>query len=45
MGVIGEWEEAEVIQREAGRRILKCNGKTANPASARRIRVVEFKLA
>ena len=41
-GAMGEWEEAEVIQRETGRRILKCNGKTANPA-VRRTRVVEVK--
>ena len=31
-GVAGEWEEAEIIQREMGRRILKYHGKTANPA-------------
>ena len=24
----GEWEEAELIQREMGRRILRCNSKT-----------------
>jgi hypothetical protein len=28
----GQWEEAELIQREMGRRILRCNGKTSNAA-------------
>ena len=31
-GAVGEWEEGEVILREAGRRILKCTGKTTNGA-------------
>ncbi len=29
---IGEWEEGERVQRELGRRILRCNGKTTNEA-------------
>jgi hypothetical protein len=28
----GQWKEAEMIQREMGRRILRCNGKTSNGA-------------
>src|SRR5438105_1031942 len=27
-----EWEEGERVQREMGRRILRCNGKTTNEA-------------
>ncbi len=39
----GEWEEVEKVQREMGRRILRCHGKTSIEVILGRVRVVEAK--